>query len=277
MISDSIIQTLTYSDHFGFPLTQDELYLRLIQSRCSKDELLKELKGLVSKKRVQKSGQYYYLPSQAKLVSQREANHKISAPQLASAKQLAKSLGHIPGVLAIYVTGSLAMSNSNRDSDIDFMVITQDNRLWTTRFLLTIYTTITGLRRTPGSKQNTGKLCLNLYLSPKSYLLPASKQSHYTAYELIQAIPLYDPMDTHSHLLSANSWIKNYLPNFPLPKLKNNSPIFDIPYSIFETMAYHLQLFYMKNKITREYITRDAAFFHPSDPGSKILKKLHLG
>jgi hypothetical protein len=278
MIADKIIQTLTYSDHFGFPLTLEELSLRLIKTRCSKENLKEELMSLVSKKQIKKTGQYYSLPTRAGLITERLRRQKISAPQFQKAQNLAQNLGKIPGVLAIYLTGSLAMRNSISTSDIDFMIITQNNKLWTTRFLLTLYTSLIGLRRTPGSRQNTGKLCLNLYLTPKSYLLPALKQSLYTAYELIQVIPLYDPRDTHSHLLSANPWIKNYLPNFPLPKKQKRIHSFADSrlYGFVEYFLYKLQLLYMKNKITREFITKDAAFFHPQDPSSKILKKLTL-
>jgi predicted nucleotidyltransferase len=275
-LEHAILQTLTYSDHFGFPLTLEELYVRLIQSSCTKSELSKILSTLVNRKKIGKKGEYYYLPSHSNLVASRAKNTQISLPVLQRAKELADKLGKVPGVLAIYLTGSLAMSNSIADSDIDFMVITKNNQLWTTRFLLTIYTTMVGLRRTPESKQNTGKLCLNLYLTPKSFLLPTVKRSLYTAYELMQAVSLYDPQNTHANLLSTNSWIHDYLPNFPIPKSalglsrENGKP------GLLEHLLYSLQLLYMKNKITREYVTRDSAFFHPSNPGSRILKKLSL-
>jgi predicted nucleotidyltransferase len=281
MIADKIIQTLTYSDHFDFPLTIEELSLRLIKTHCSKESLKKELTSLVSKKRIKKTGQYYSLPTRAGLITERLRRQQISAPQFQTAQNLAQRLGKIPGVIAIYLTGSLAMRNSVPTSDIDFMIITQNNKLWTTRFLLTLYTSLIGLRRTPGSKQNTGKLCLNLYLTPKSYLLPQTKRSLYTAYELIQAVPLFDPQNTQKDLLTHNQWIKEYLPNSRVPttitKLRTlqNASVHSFSY-LLESFLFHLQFFYMKNKITREFITKDAAFFHPQDPSSKILKKLTL-
>lgn len=211
-------------------------------------------------------------------MARRRENRQTSLSVFSKAKHLATKLSKVPGVLSIYLTGSLAMYNSTPDSDIDFMVITKNNKLWTTRFLLTIYTTIFGLRRSPNSKRYSSKLCLNLYLTPNTYKLPPSKRSLYTAYELIQAVPLYDPTDTHSQLLSSNSWIAEFLPNFSLPKKSNQVHGFTDSqiHGFTEYLCYHLQLLYMKNKITREYVTRDSAFFHPSNPGSKILKKLQL-
>jgi predicted nucleotidyltransferase len=274
MIADSVIQTLKYSAHFGFPLTFEELYVRLIKSSCTKSELKKILPTLVSRKKIEQLKECYYLPGDSKLVARRKKNAETSLPVQSRAKNLAIQLSKIPGVLAIYLTGSLAMSNSTSDSDIDLMVITQNNQLWTTRFLLTIFTSLIGLRRTPMSKKNTGKLCLNLYLSPKSFSLPSSKRSLYTAYELMQAVPLYDSQNTHAKLLSTNSWIHDYLPNFPIPKSTPRLSRENGKTGFLEYLLYSLQLLYMKNKITREYITKDVAFFHPNNPGEKVLKKL---
>jgi hypothetical protein len=136
-------------------------------------------------------------------------------------------------------------------------------------------------------------VCLNLYLTPNSVEIPLSKRSLYTAYELIQAVPLYDPYDTQALLLASNPWIQDFLPNVII---RSDPPVqaglqgrASHPYSkagrvgskgiveYIELFCFSLQYLYMKNKITREYITRDVAFFHPSNPGSKILKKLQLG
>lgn len=269
-IQKSVLATLTYSNHFGFPLTLSELSARLIQSSCTKIKLAKAISDLVAQKKIEKRGDYYYLPGRMLLISRREQNKHTSLPVFSKAKHLATKLSKVSGVLAIYLTGSLAMSNSTLDSDIDFMIITNDNRLWTTRFLLTLYTTLLGLRRTPHSKSYASKLCLNLYLSPAAYLLPPQKRSLYTAYELIQAVPLFDPTDTHSKLLSANAWIQDYLPNFSLPKHPSPVPPEYRNTGVLEYFLYHLQLFYMKRKITREYITRDSAFFHPHNPAPKV-------
>lgn len=287
MISDSILHTLTYSDHFGFPLTLSELHSRLINiNTLAKDRselqrqfgslsgLQQVLNKLISAHKIEKTGDYYHLLGHSNLVAHRENNRQTSLPVFSKAKHLAIKLSKVPGVLSIYLTGSLAMFNSTPDSDIDFMVITKNNRLWTTRFLLTIYTTILGLRRTPSSRNYSSKLCLNLYLTPYSYELPPIKRSLYTAYELIQAVPLYDPSSTHPQLLAANSWIKKYLSNLVVA---NCSTLPAQKYSktgILENLLYQLQLLYMRPRLTRELITRDSAFFHPNNPGDKLLKKV---
>lgn len=275
----AIIATLTYSDHFSFPLTADEIHLRLINYRHnSLKSLIATLKEMVKEGMIEKTGEYFHLPSKSALVAKRKSKLKASLSELSKARTVAEKIGKIPGVNAVYLTGSLAMANSSKSSDIDLMIITRNNTLWATRLILTLYLELLGKRRRPNSDHIEGQICLNLYLSPSSFSLPEEKRSLYTAYELIQAIPLYDPKDTHSELISANNWIYKFLPNYIFPTKTTlvhdlNSDI-NIVWKTLNTIAYHLQRFNMRSKITREYITKDAAFFHPNDPGVKVLKKI---
>jgi predicted nucleotidyltransferase len=227
------------------------------------------LATLVKSKIIESKSGFYFLPKQSALVKQRLIYTKLSQPLKAKASEYAIILKRIPSVLAIYLTGSLAMDNTDGHDDIDLLIVTKPGKLWTTRLVLTLYTSLLGLRRTPKTKNIMGKLCLNLYLTPDSYLVPAARRSLYTAYELVQMTPLYDPRDTHIELLATNSWIRAYLPNYPLPK-SSTRKVSDTLYPIYERLAYTLQYLYMKPRITREYITRDAAFFHPRNPAPKI-------
>lgn len=269
-LATAILRTLKYSDHFGFPLTLKEIHARLIGVPISLVRLTSQIRLMLKAESIAQTLDYYHLPGRSSLVARRLKRAQLSAPQFARAKSLSPRLARIPGVYAIYLTGSLAMHNSNQSSDIDFMIITRPGRLWTTRLLLTLYTSLLGLRRTPHSKRNRGKLCLNLYLSPSSYLLPPDRRSLYTAYELIQAIPLYDPHNTRSVLLFANAWISSYLPNIPIPNPHLSQKQANGNTGILEYFFYKLQLSYMSPKITREYITPDSAFFHPKNPAPKV-------
>jgi len=273
-VSQSVLSTLKYSDHFDFPLTLDEIHLRLVGARSFRPLLSKTISSLLSTHQIEKHGIYYHLPNRQSLVPRRLKFAKLSIPLLTRAQTLATRLSRYPFILAIFLTGSLAVNNTNGDGDIDLMIITKPKRLWTTRFFLTLYTTIFGLRRTPHSRNNSGKLCLNLYLTPTAFCLPASRQSLYTAYELIQAVPLYDPHNTRSALLSANSWLKKYLPNHPLPKGREfrtlqNASVRNF-WNYLEYIFFQLQYLYMKRRITREHITPNSAFFHPHDPSPKV-------
>ncbi|MBP9702154.1 nucleotidyltransferase domain-containing protein [Candidatus Woesebacteria bacterium] len=268
-LAKAIITTLSYSNHFHYPLTMDELHVRLVGQKVVKNKLESEAKALIKSKAIETKAGFYFLPNQSILVKQRLLYDKLSKPLKDLAMSYVPILRRIPSVMAIYLTGSLAMNNTDGHDDIDLLVIARPGLLWTTRLLLTMYTSLLGLRRTPKTTNIMGKLCLNLYLTPDSYLMPASRRSLYTAYELLQMTPLYDPNNTHAELLSSNSWIKTYLPNYPLPITKTHK-VSGTRYPIYERLAYSLQYLYMKPRITREYITRDAAFFHPRNPAPKV-------
>lgn len=277
-LTQAILDTLAYSHHFHFPLTFSELHTRLIRTRLSPARLKLALAPLIQTGVVATRRSYYFLPGQDHLVPQRLLYARLSRPLRAYAVSLLPTLTQLPTVRALYLTGSLAMHNTDGHDDIDLLVITAPGTLWTTRLILTLFTTLLGLRRSRRNPRVMGKLCLNLYLTPTSYALPPTRRSLYTAYELIQATPLYDPHNTRAALLSANAWLQTYLPNFPFP----SAPPAPLPprpgllVRLLETALFNLQYLYMKPKITREYITPDAAFFHPSDPSRKILRKIHL-
>lgn len=272
---DAILATLTYSDHFSYPLTIAELHTRLIKTKTSKQELITVLAQLLRAHKVEQVGEYLCLPSHHQVVALRQARQDLALPKLARAKYIAALLARLPTVLAVFVTGSLAVKNAKVEDDIDFMIITEDQRLWSTRLAITLLTEILRLRRRPFATQAQNKVCLNLYLSPSSLRLPKAKRSLYTAYELIQALPVYDPNNLRAKLLTANSWIHEYVPNVILPRAvpsptTHGSRLFDF----IESQAYRLQKWYMQSKLTREYITPHAAFFHPSNPGSLVLQKI---
>ncbi len=268
-LANDILSTLAYSNHFHYPLTLNELNARLIGQRISIPKLMSTVTTLVKSKVIESKSGFYFLPKQSALVKQRLIYTELSQPLKAKASEYANILRRIPSVLAIYLTGSLAMDNTDGHDDIDLLIVTKPGKLWITRLVLTLYTSLLGLRRTPKTKNIMGKLCLNLYLTPDSYLIPSARRSLYTAYELVQMTPLYDPTNTHAGLLTTNSWIKTYLPNYPLPK-SNTRNVSDTRYPVYERLAYTLQYLYMKPRITREYITRDAAFFHPRNPAPEL-------
>lgn len=273
MISGAIIQTLAYCDHFDYPLTAEELHSRLIKQKISPAQLRAHLAHLCAAKKLGVQSGYYYLPGRSHLVAQRRSRQLISSRKLTKLNALIPRLGQLPGILAIYLTGSLAMRNAVERDDLDLFIVTKNGRLWTTRLLLTLYVELLGLRRRPHSKRPANQLCLNLYLTPQAFTLPSPKRSLYTAYELIQAIPLYDPHQTRTALLASNPWIKNYLPNFhflvfPPPPVQAADP--PRRPNLLEKICYSLQLLYMHRKITHEYITRDSAFFHPHNPSPEV-------
>jgi predicted nucleotidyltransferase len=70
-----------------------------------------------------------------------------------------------PFVCAVILTGSMTTGSAKKNSDIDFLIVTSANRLYTARFFVVFLAQLTGLRRTPKAKNPANKFCLNYYLS----------------------------------------------------------------------------------------------------------------
>jgi len=271
-----IKRTLLYSDHFDFPLTAKEIHTRLIEKKATLVEVKTALAELVEAGSVTKSGIFYHLPARVALPSLRRQRERASKSLLTLAKRTARLLSLFPSVLAIYLTGSLAVLNADSEDDLDFLVICKNDTLWLTRIFITLLIEITGRRRRPGSSHTRGKICLNLYLSPASFPVPRPKQSLYTAYELVQARSLYDPYNTRAMLIAKNDWIFHYLPNYQTRSLRRIKEPRNTNFIVrlINLLSYHLQLQYMQNKLTSEYITLHSAYFHPHNPGVTVLRKL---
>ncbi len=279
----SILKTLAYADIFDYPLTAREIHKWLISKKAVK---LQALQGQALKLKIQRTKSFYHLPNRQNIVSLRQSRQQFSLLKLRKAQKITKLLRLIPSIKLVAITGALSMNNSNKNDDIDLMIITKNNRLWLTRLLAILILEITGNRRRPQKhsvpERNIDKFCLNLWLDESVLAIKKSRQTLYTAHEIAQIKPLFDRGNTYQKFLSLNSWVKSFLPN-ALPKaamtlqgqaLKSSSNTSHLKISnLLNSFAFKLQYFYMKSKITREKVSLHSAFFHPRPTGQIVLKQ----
>jgi hypothetical protein len=182
------------------------------------------------------------------------------------------------------ITGALAMDNARKSDDIDLLIITQKNRLWLTRLIVTMVLEIIGRRRRPNHKNIKDKICLNLYLDEANWQLSKAKKSLFTAHELIQLKPVLNRNNTYEKFILRNYWLANYLPNsLEVQKLKNEDIrirtkeviVKNLIFNTLEALAYKIQALFMKTKITSEVIGPYYAFFHPNNQTETVLRKYH--
>lgn len=115
-------------------------------------------------------------------------------------------LSFVPFIKMIAVSGSLAEGSVNKNSDIDFFIITEKNHLWTVRFLSILILDLFCLRA-KGSKHR-GKICLNHFLSSSTYLL--TPKTKYNAHQYSNLKILYELDDAYKQFILKNNWMKNY-------------------------------------------------------------------
>ncbi len=276
MAVNKVVQTLSYSDIFEFPLRFPEIYRFLI---TSKPVGLKKIKKDIEDLRIERSQEYFFLKGRRDLVLKRRKKEKDSEVKLEKAKKVGNILGFVPGILFLGISGSLSMRNANKDDDIDLFIITSRNQVWTTRLFAILILKLLGLYRGRSDKKVKDKFCLNMLVDEDNLKFRRRDQNLYLAHEICQVLPLINRRKTYEKLIKQNSWIKNYLANYKpfISSSKNESILLFLWIFLriikFEDLARFIQLKYMKDRSGKEVIKNGYLGFHPTDIGSTIMNK----
>jgi len=120
----------------------------------------------------------------------------------------ARILGVLPGVRAIFLSGSVAQGHAKDTSDIDFFIIARDGQIWTARFFVFAVLKIFGQMRT--EKCHAGKICPNHFITDSH--LEIQEKDTYSADLFSHLIPLYDPYLLNTKFVQENEqWIKEFV------------------------------------------------------------------
>lgn len=270
----AILLTLLYSDIFSFPLTKDELWKLLISekkiTRAEFDLGLKSLPYIICQ------DGYYCLPNRKRIITQRKKNLPEVSKKMHRARHIAGRLSKIPSVLFIGISGSLAVGSASAEDDIDFVIITKKNTLFSTRFLIICMLHILRVRRFRNQKETADTICVNLLFDEAEMTRFTKKQDIYTAREIAQIFPLFERNNVYSNFLKANKWIKKFLPNIVIPKFIFKTENVNSIHPFFEWFFRSFQLYWMRRHQTNEVITKNFLAFHPNDYRILTLGKLRL-
>ena len=81
---------------------------------------------------------FWSLCNNKKILKKRAQNTKFTTMKWKILKKKGRFLPYIPYIKSISVTGSIALNNADENSDIDILIKTKKDEIWTTRFLTTI-------------------------------------------------------------------------------------------------------------------------------------------
>lgn len=285
---EAILITLLYSAIFSFPLTRDELWKYLISKKKIDKNTFEQCLTLLKPHVTQQEG-YVCMQGEERTIQQRIANIKEVARKQKIAEKASAILSRIPTVLFIGVSGGLAAKNVSPQDDIDFFIITQQNTMYSTRFIVLLLLQMHGLRRTRNGQHTANKICTNLFIDASELAWAVSKHDVYTAREIAQIQPLFDRENIYQKFLKQNAWVTTFLPNaFSVPqeidtirqqvasgatslfqKMLSSSPLFE------NTMKVVQKLVMQKHKTT-EIVTNYQLAFHPRDYRLEVLGQLKL-
>lgn len=195
----SILHTLAYADVFDYPLTAHEVYLYLASANASFEEVAQTLEN---KALFSKIGAYYTLRGREEIVETRKQRARVASRLWPKAARYGRMIASLPFVRMVAITGSLAMNNTDEGKDVDYLIVTAPNHLWTCRALSLLVARL--------AKLEGVNLCPNYLVTTKA--LGLDEHSLYVAHELAQMIPL-SGLEIYSEMRCLNDWMADYLPN----------------------------------------------------------------
>lgn len=281
-----IFRTLAYHHLFQDPLTIEQIHEFLITpDPIPLASVRRSVEQMLRKRQAIRYGSLYALPHFApKNMRQHADRVAASREKMMIARRAAKGISFIPWVKLVAVTGALAMENADESDDIDLMIVTEKNRLWLTRPLVMLFVSLFFKRRRPPAYRlpptaYRNVLCLNLWLDDDALTIPRDQQNLYTAHELAQMKPLVNREQTYESIMSINKWGRKFLANAwkevegRRPKDEGQRKKRNKIYDILNTIAFYLQLRYMKSKMTTERVSLHAAYFHPGNRSREVLDR----
>ena len=199
MVLTAVFHTLAYADIFDYPLTAPEVYRYLTSARASADEVSRALADQTLFSQV---GDYFTLRGREQIVEIRKRRGQVAARLWPQAARYGRIIAGLPYVRMVAVTGSLAMNNTAEGKDVDLMIVTAPNRLWTCRALTVLVARL--------AKLEGISLCPNYLVTTNA--LEFKERSLYVAHEVAQMIPI-SGVEMYREIRRLNRWTEEYLPH----------------------------------------------------------------
>ena len=201
-IEKAILAALAYFDIFEYPLNRAEIY-QFLPEPYSYEVFKDALDRLCHESWIYQFEDLYSLQNKHELVLRRREGNKRAEVLLRKAEKIAGFLSLFPYVRGVAVSGSLSKHFADKNSDIDFFIITEKNRLWIARTFMHLFKKITFLV----NKQHW--FCMNYYVDEEQ--MQIKEKNIYTAIEVITLIPLRG-MEVFRNFYIHNAWTAHFLP-----------------------------------------------------------------
>lgn len=214
----AIVAAVAYADIFDFPLTVAEVHRYLSGVTLSTADVRCVLSDRLAARHLACRDGFYMLPGREHLVDIRRQRAENARRLWPLAQRYGQGIAALPFVRMLAVTGSLAVNNPDPQADVDYFIVTANDRLWLCRAL------VVGIVRW-AARQGV-ILCPNYLIAERA--LGAFERNIYTARELVQMVPLAG-WTVYERLRQVNAWTLSYLPNAglappPAPPVSRPAP-----------------------------------------------------
>ncbi len=201
----SIIRALAYYDIFSYPLTANEIYYHLGVNHTSPEEIKKELEVLSENQIVYCKRQFYLLSNDDSYILRREKGNELAIKRLQTARRVSAFISRFPFVRGIMLSGSISKGFMEKNSDIDYFIVTHPNRVWFSRLMLMVFKKLFLFN----SKKY---FCINYFIDSEN--LEINEKNIFTATELVTLLPTFGK-DIYEQFVQKNVWVKDFYPIFP--------------------------------------------------------------
>lgn len=195
-----ILKWLAYFDVFQHPLNRVEL-AQLCS--CTEDLIEEQVELLEKEKRCYVFGDHVSINSNVeKLTKQRKFKEEEAGKYFNKLPRYVRLIRKFPFVKGIAISGSLSKNVMYEDGDVDYFIITQENRMWLCRSFLILFKKIVLL--------NSRKyFCLNYFIDEKN--LKIRDHNIFTAVEIAYLLPVYN-VELFDELKKQNDWTNKFIP-----------------------------------------------------------------
>ena len=215
-LESAVRETMVYYDLFDYPLSGVELWKYLISAESySLDEVIQTAN---QHKEIAFDRGFFCIKGKEWVIGERMDRYNTALRLRKKLYRWRWVFRSIPFMRAVYISGPLAQDAPHKESDIDLILFSKHNRLWTSRFFMTTVLKvfrarpqyIPTLQKMRGT--NKGKLCCNLWVSDEKnslepYALPPT-DSHFALW-LKHITPLWvSDEQVSKKFVHDNSWIK---------------------------------------------------------------------
>ena len=198
-----VIKGILYYDIFNHPLTKNEIYENcyLDISQFELEIILMELmeEGIL----MEKKGFYQVTNSHFSNIQKRVFANQQAQKALPIAYEYAQQIGGLPFVKGVCLSGNLSKGYFDRNSKINYFIITTHNRVWLAKYFFEKF------KRSLPSEEHK-YLDANYFISERK--LAIRDENKFVATELINLVPLIN-YDLFKKLMSKNSWLQQWFPN----------------------------------------------------------------
>jgi len=198
----NFLRALLYFDIFNYPLTAEEVAQFSPANVNSSPHQF--LESLVSQKLIFKFQNFYSIQNDHGLVLRRIKGNSLADKKMKVAKRFSGLVSAFPFVRAVMLSGSISKGYMDDNSDIDYFIVTESNRLWVVRTALAVFRRVFLFN----SHKN---LCTNYFVDNQN--LEIKDKNIFTAIELRTTKPMFG-RTTIEKFQAANDWASSFLPNF---------------------------------------------------------------